>query len=148
MINCFKQPSSTVTLTNARCIRREYDAGIGIVEEWVYDSGSAAGAMASNVYHGGVPFVVANDGTSDFCDSTFTGFIMISNNEDVSAIFALKGATGATLEVSDPDGHYSVTQGTASSTNVYWNAGTSRYRLENKRGAEVTYSIFRIGTPI
>lgn len=148
MINCFKQTGSTFTLTNARCVRRERVTDVGMIEEWVYDSGFSAGSIASEVYHGGVPFTLASGATQAIADNSFTGIISVSTSEDVSALFELRGATQTTRELVDNAGFFSQTQGTATSVNIYWDAGTSRYRLENNRAGTVTFSVFRIGTSI
>lgn len=147
MINCnLASASATVTLTSARCVRREQVAGIGFVEEWIYDAGFSSGAIASDAYHGGKPFSIANDAVVAIADNTFTGFVMVSTSEDVSAIYVLRGGTQTVAEVSDPDGFFTVTSGTGSAYNIYWDAGTSRYVIQNKRGSTQTVSVFRIGT--
>lgn len=58
------------------------------------------------------------------------------------SIFILNGGGNNTVEVSDPGAVYSITAGTASSTNVYWSAGNTRYEIENKTGATRTYDIW------
>lgn len=146
LINCTKQPSSTMTLTNARCIRRENVTDVGFIEEWVFDSDFSAGGIESDVYHGGKPFSIADGATVAIADNTFTGFVMVSTSEDVSAIYAIQAATNNTTEVSDPYGFFTRVQGSALAYNIYWDAGTSRYVIENRRGTTQTVSVFRIGT--
>lgn len=72
------------------------------------------------------------------------GFFFISsdNTNGGHAIYLLRGGFAAVSEVSDPLNLFSPTAGTATSTNVYWSAGNSRYEIENKTGFTQNYSIF------
>lgn len=94
--------------------------------------------------------VVANAGTYDFPGGAAArGFLFITAEEDnATAIFQMRAGTGTTTEVSDPIGLFSAAVGTATSTNVYWNAGTSTYRVQNNRGGSRTYELVIIGTGI
>lgn len=94
---------------------------------------------------GETSLVMASGAVASIGSSTQRGFVFITTSLDVSAIFYLKGPTGSTAEVSDPDGFFSVTPGTAG-FNVYWDAGDNRYEIENNTGAERTVKIARIGT--
>jgi len=144
--NCLRPFSGAITLTNARLVSREDNVGFGIREEYAYDSGFNAASLVSDVYHGGSWTAIANDALLAIADNTFTGFVLISASEDVCAIYMLMGLTQSTQEVADTAGFFSPTVGTASSYNVYWNAGTSRYVIQNKRGATVNVSVYKIGT--
>lgn len=65
------------------------------------------------------------------------GLIVIYvTGENATAIYALNGSAGATTEIADPSGIFSNTVGTASSINIYWDAGTRSYRAQNKRGGK------------
>ncbi len=146
LINCTKQPSSTMTLTNARCIRRESITDVGFVEEWIYDAGFSSGAIESDVYHGGKPFALNVDDVVPIADNTFTGFVLVSTSEDVSAIYCLRGTNNTTLEVADPNAFFTPTVGSANQYNIYWDAGTSRYVIQSKRPVNANVSVYRIGT--
>jgi hypothetical protein len=74
------------------------------------------------------------------------GMLTVIDSEYLSAIFNLRGTNATTSEVSDPVGVYSASSGTASSTNVYWSAGNSRYEIQNLRGATRKYKIVLNGT--
>lgn len=89
---------------------------------------------------------VANDGVMSLGTSQQRGFVFIVTSDDASAIYQLMGATANTIEVADPSGLFSASSGTASSYNVYWSAGNSRYELENKRGGARNIKVFRVGT--
>lgn len=73
---------------------------------------------------------------------TVAGLLLIYDSTGAAAIFTIRGAGNATQEMVDPNGVFSSTQSTASSSNIYWSAGNSRYEIENKRGSTVTYSIY------
>ena len=93
---------------------------------------------------------VANGATYDFPNgSSPNGLLFINAREDnASAIYHLRGGTGATSEVSDPVGLFSAASGTGGSTNIFWNGGTGTYRIENNRGAGRTYELVMLGTGI
>lgn len=64
--------------------------------------------------------------------------------ENASAIYMLNGAAGGVYEISDPTGGtgiFTPTVTTANSINIYWDAGTNSYRLENKRGGTRTIAV-------
>lgn len=149
--NCISA-GATFTFTNARCVSREEvstTTGIpGLREEWVFFDATdySVGAQHSDVYHGGIPVSVADSTTIDIADATFTGFIFISNSQDISAIYCLTGGTGTVTEISDPYTSFSNASGTAGSVNIYRPSAGQPYKLENKRGVTLTFSIFRIGT--
>jgi hypothetical protein len=48
------------------------------------------------------------------------------------------------VKISDGGNVYSTTFDTASKTNVYYHAGSTEYRLQNKTGVTRDYSIFTI----
>ena len=58
--------------------------------------------------------------------------------DGASAMYILNGGAGTTTEVSDPGGLFTNAVGGVASYNVYWDAGTVSYRLENKRGGSRT----------
>lgn len=93
-------------------------------------------------------FTVASGGTQDIGGTAMQGMLFVCDSEGYSAIFLLSGTNHTTAEVSDPAGIFSITSGTASMTNVYWNAGTSAYRLQNNRPASRTYRLHLIGSYI
>lgn len=80
------------------------------------------------------------DGGTSVCAA-----LIISSNGDV-ALGAIAGGNHAT-SITAIRGSWSTVQGT-SGTNLYWNAGTSKYRLENNTGGTLVYSIMKIGTTV
>lgn len=91
---------------------------------------------------------IANGATYDFPNgSTPEGILVIASQQDnAAALFLLRGGTGATILISDPVGtEFTATSGTATRTNVFWNAGTGAYRIENNRGGSRTYNLILLG---
>jgi hypothetical protein len=74
-----------------------------------------------------------------------TGLLFVTNSAGDSAIYNIGGAAATTVEISDPSNKYSVTQGTATSTNISWVSGTARYTLQNNSGGSLTYSLMLHG---
>jgi hypothetical protein len=91
-------------------------------------------------------FTVANNGTQDLGGTAMQGMLVVCDSEGLSAIFHVTGTNHTTAEVSDPSAVYSITAATATSTNVFWNAGSSTYRLENKRGTSRNYRVHLMGS--
>ncbi len=148
MVNCWQQTGSTVTLANAKCVRRERVSALGFVEEWVYDANSSAGSMAADVAVHGVPFTVADNATAVISDNGLTGFVLVTNaTSNASGGFCINGSSNSVSDLTalDPFGAFSATATTAG-TNVYWDAGSSRYVIENKTGAPATYTVHRVCT--
>jgi hypothetical protein len=67
--------------------------------------------------------------------------IYILGDGGVNAIYLLQGGNHATFEMSDPLNKFSNSAGTATSTNIYWSAGNSRYELQNNTGGNQSYQI-------
>ena len=79
-------------------------------------------------------------------DNSTTGLLLVANDQNHQAIFSLRGASTATIEVSDPSTVFSAAAGTASSNNIVWDSGISKYIIENVRGATIVYRIALIGS--
>lgn len=144
-VNC--SGAGAFTITNGRCVSKSGDNRVlGFTEEWVHDAGTSAGALQTETYLGGVPFTLADNATAEIADDTFTGFVIITTNLDVSAMYVLTGATHSVAEVSDPFGFFTAVKDSVA-LNVYWDAGSSRYLVQNKRGGgAVTFTALRLGS--
>lgn len=88
---------------------------------------------------------VANNATVELGYATMKGILLITNSAGQSAIFSLAGSGAATVEMLDPASKYSITQTTASMTNISWVSLDARYELENKSGGTLTYSYMLLG---
>lgn len=149
LINCFIDSAATFTLTNARCISKTTAAN-RISGEWVYDPGTQAGfssgEVSNDVYNTGTAITIPNASYITIASQTFVGYVFISTDEDFGALFFLKGATGGSTEVNDPDAVFTNAVGGVNSYNVYWDAGSTSYRLQNNRTVgNHAVRVFRIG---
>ena len=87
---------------------------------------------------------LADTATFDFHGGArLSVLILTMSSDNAMAMYLCRGGTGATVELLDPQTLFTNTLGTAASFNIGWNAGTSSYRLENKRGASRTVSVVR-----
>lgn len=68
--------------------------------------------------------------------------VVVINSSDEVAIFSLNGASNTTNEITDPSSAYSGTATTASSSNIYYSGGNSRYELDNYSGGTLSYTLF------
>jgi hypothetical protein len=149
--NAFWQAGASATLTGQRLVYGSpLNPNTAPMPSFAYYDESANTIRTSDI---GGPlmepqFTVANNGTQDLGGTAMSGMLIVCDSEGLSAIFHLTGTNHTTAEVSDPSTVYSVTAATATSTNVFWNAGSSTYRLENKRGASRNYRIHLIGSYI
>lgn len=148
--NCFIDPAATFTLTNARCVKKTATSGGYVSGEWVYDPGTQAGfangEQSNDVYNTGTSQTITNGSYITIAGQTYVGFVFISTDEDTGAIFFLNGATGASVEVSDPNAFFTNASGGANQYNVYWDAGSTSYRLQNNRTVgDHAVRVFRIG---
>lgn len=94
----------------------------------------------------GTAITVANDGIHPLGNNTAVGMQMVVSQADVVfCLFYLSGTGNNTIEISDPANACSITASTTNSFNVYWDAGDSRYELENKIGASRGLRLVRLG---
>lgn len=75
--------------------------------------------------------------------SAFAGLVAVINTTDGGgALFMCAG--GVVVKIADGSSVYSTTSGTASKTNLYYDAGSNEYRMQNNTGGTRTYHIFSI----
>lgn len=147
--NCFWQAASTASITGQRIVSAApLTPNTGPLSPTVlYD-------LATNTFrneiHDGVisasSITVAAAGLASLGPTGVTSILMISDSIGVNAIFMLNGGNNSTYEVSDPAGQFSITAGTASSTNIYWSAGNSRYELQNNTAGTLKYVVVYLGS--
>lgn len=88
---------------------------------------------------------VANGTDSNFGSQTkIHGMLLITASNGRSAIFNLQGGLNATSLLAGDAGQWSATFGTASRTNVFYNA-LGYYGIQNLSGGSLTYSVTVIG---
>jgi hypothetical protein len=104
--------------------------------------GGTSAVNANSPLMSGAGISLAAAATHELSTNQFNGMIMIQDSSlGAFAIFILRGAGATTVEVVDSAGVYSNTVG-GSTYNIYWNAGTSRYRLQNNSAGTVTFSVW------
>lgn len=77
---------------------------------------------------------------------TTVGLVLVNNaSSGYSALFMLRGTGGVVYEVADPGGVFSVAAATDNSVNLYWDTGSSTYRLNNTFATSRLCSIVILG---
>ena len=66
-------------------------------------------------------------------------FIQFAN---ITAIYELDGSSHTVRELVDPTTLFTVTEDNDGTTNIYWDAGNSRYELNNETGTTFTYNVW------
>jgi len=91
-------------------------------------------------------FTVANGTNIAFSNNTLRGIVLIySTIGPVSAVMAVNGSSNTTKLLSQSDaGWFGVSAGSAN-FNLYWDAGTSTYRLQNTLGSTSTFWVVTMG---
>ncbi len=91
-------------------------------------------------------FQIANAGIHNLGlnSQSFHFLFLLSGTTGQMAIFAVHGGLQVTNLVYS-SGAFSITAGTAASTNVYWSAGNVRYEIQNNLGSAVDYYAVAIG---
>jgi len=94
----------------------------------------------------GTALTIANTFVFQFSDaSVFSGLVIVTNTTDGGVgMFTCGG--GVVVKVADGSSVYSTTKDTASKTNLYYDAGSNEYRMQNNTGGSRTYSIFSVRT--
>lgn len=152
-VSCFWQAGSTANLVGQRLIRGapKSPATGALPPDFFYDQ--AANTSYDLTVGGGLGepvLTLANDGVAAIGPTGTAGILTVVDSEGRSAQFALKGTNNSVAEITgtDTDTVYSHTADNASTTNVYWHAGSGTYRIQNKRGAERRYVILLLGRHI
>lgn len=71
-----------------------------------------------------------------------SGIVFIMENSSNIGVLMAQVAYGGVYIVSDPSARYSTTVNTASKVNLYYNAGTGRYRLQNNYSSGTSYNFW------
>lgn len=80
-------------------------------------------------------------------DAVMGTFFVHDTTNDTSGVYALQGDGNAATNVSAAGGTYGTSEGTDASINVYWDAGNSRYEIENQTGGEATFEVIAVRVP-
>jgi hypothetical protein len=98
---------------------------------WGIDFGTSTSA--------GSYVTLANGATYDLADGA--GCVWIYEQTSSVGLSIFNCAYGGTSIVANPQNNYTTTVGTASKTNVYYNGGNNKYRIQNNSGATYSYWI-------
>jgi hypothetical protein len=98
---------------------------------WGIDFGTSTSA--------GSYVTLANGATYDLADGA--GCVWIYEQTSSVGLSMFNCAYGGTSIVANPQNNYTTTAGTASKTNVYYNGGNNKYRIQNNSGATYSYWI-------
>jgi hypothetical protein len=86
--------------------------------------------------------VVADAGVIQIGVTNSTRLVAIYvNSDERTALVELEGVNAAVTIVHNAGSLFSTTEGNAGTVNIYWHAGSSTYRLQNKRGSDRTIRV-------
>lgn len=92
------------------------------------------------------PVNLANLATAAIGDGNTIAIVLIAENAAANAaIVLLRGGAHAVTIVQAINGTWGTTAGAANNYNVYWDAGTATYRVENRIGSLSGFYIQRVG---
>lgn len=146
--NVFLQTGGAVSTGT---LRKVFDSNVGADAGGagslvIYTKPSAMLPAKFGVPVTGDKYTVANNGTVSMgLAANLLGFVFIQVSTQRGAIYYLKGSANATIEVSDPDAYFTPTAGNAGTINVYYDAGTLSYLIENKIGLSRDISWITLG---
>jgi hypothetical protein len=134
---CTKDDAGTVRTYAAGNVAQTFTDEINVRQH------TSNNAWSIDVANGTVVTAI-NDAVFQFSTTTvFSGLVMVGSTVDgQAALFMCAG--GVVVKIADGGNVYSTTFDTASKTNVYYHAGSTEYRLQNKTGVTRDYSIFTI----
>lgn len=145
--NVFWQAGCTVTLTGQTLIiGAPFNPNGAPLPPWAYyDNGSNANKTLLVAPAMSQPSLTIASGANAPIGATGTvAVVTIASNEGIVGIASLQNH--ATNILNDPSSVFSTTKGTGSKYNVYWDAGTSTYRIENQRASSFNLRINVLGS--
>lgn len=102
----------------------------------------------------GIP--LANGATWDFAGAPNMGLVVVTWDGNplffgAAALFLIHApvtpGVGVSALISDPSGTFSATAGNPATFNLFWNAGTGRWRLQNNSGGAARVHLSYVGVP-
>lgn len=153
--NCLFVTGATITISSAKKafssqLGSSEPSQRGAFEVWVYEDPAdlndpKTGALVFEGVMTSPKYTVADNGTLALSTNEFAGNIFVDSQIGTGATFYLAGTNNVVSERDDPYSHYHTVKDTAGYTNIYWDAGSSRYVLQNKTGVSKAYTIVRAG---
>jgi hypothetical protein len=140
---CTKDDAGTVRVATFTGVANTFTAAQTFSDEINVRQHTSNNAWSIDVANGTV-VTALDSAVFQFSTTTvFSGLVMVGSTVDgQAALFMCAG--GVVVKISDGGNVYSTTFDTASKTNVYYHAGSTEYRLQNKTGVTRDYSIFTI----
>lgn len=90
-------------------------------------------------------FTVNASSTIDFSTNAAASLVFIYGNLNVSAVMAVNGLSNSTRLLVQSDSGWFGTSAGAANYNLYWDAGTSRYKLQNNTASNATFHVQTMG---
>lgn len=111
------------------------------------DLGSAANALLDHVEYNTVSLDDAGKAAISTTDVVEGLALVIDETNNTQGAFFLQGAGNAAVEFGETGTAYGTTEDNDGTTNIYWDAGNSRYEINNETGGTVSYRVILLRTP-
>lgn len=136
--------TSNVTVNSLNVGSATGAASGGIRASGTIYAGPAAGTGATG--YAGERHVLASAAIDQILNGSSFGTLLVHDGTTpATAIYVLNGGGHTTVEVSDPAAKFSITKGTATSINIYWD--TTAYFIQNTNAGSHTVDLVFFGTP-
>ncbi len=147
--NCFWQAGSSAQLEGQHLVwstPKNPSTG-ALPPNFVFNEASSLTRNAeSEVHHTSPTLTVAVNAILELGVSGTQGFVTVDTHENVGAIFHFNGtANSVSRSLESAPGLFSTVKDTANQVNVYWDAGSGRYLLQNKRSVTLRIKVGRNG---
>jgi hypothetical protein len=148
--SCLWVINSTAVLTGQYLVWGDSpeESATPLPQNAVYTSNVDTRRLNTNSALNGPIVTIASNGTADIGSAFTYGFMSIVNPGNSSALAELRGgASGTPVSlVSTGSGLYTTTVNNAGTVNVYWDAGTSAFKIQNKTATSLNFSYALIGS--
>lgn len=136
-IGCFWQAGSTATLigqTTDFALAKKPSTGALSSDFFLSPSAKMSNGITINAPFMGSTVTIDQDAAAVIGGAQFTlGYLNVTTDEDVGAIYFLKGAKAGTVEINDFKDVFTDTKDSPASYNIYYDAGSASYVIQNKR---------------
>lgn len=94
----------------------------------------------------GRDLTLANNAVAPALQDGLEGWLYVGSDDHEGALFFIRGSTHTLTKIHESAaGVFTVTPTNAGTINVYWDAGNSRYSIENKRGGSRIITLTFVG---
>jgi hypothetical protein len=147
--NFYAVGGSSATLTGQYLVsgNPSFDGTSPLPTNAIYANTQSLAQIETTAAVKGYRLAVANNATGTVRGANLVaGFLTLVDDRAICGRVALYGSNGVSELDFSAGGQYSVTINTAGQTNIYWDAGTSTYVVQNKTGADRVYYLTLTGT--